>query len=147
MDQRREEDQVMVLPGIYPASAMLLGWKRLVLRHTMWREIAFGTPNSHARPKSCSCASSRVEQSLLMTVPGALVYFSSDILFSFFLFLFLRLVYASEGSRSLMGGSDVVYSLTALTRNPTFCCRVVWLSGGLGSLFLSLVFGVLAWLN
>ena len=120
---------MMVLPGIYRANTVLLGWERLVSRHTMWREIAFGAPNSRAVPTGCSCTSSQVEQSLLRMVPGALVYFNSDILFSFFLFLFLRLVSASEGSRSLMGGSDVVYSLTVLTRNPIFCCRVVWLSG------------------
>ena len=52
----------MVLPGIYRANAVLLGWVRLVLGHTMWREIAFGAPNSRAVSTGCSRASSRVEQ-------------------------------------------------------------------------------------
>ena len=69
-------DQVMVLPGSYRANALLLGWVRLVLRHTMWREIAYGVPNSRAVSVGCSCASSRVEQKLLMLVPGALISIS-----------------------------------------------------------------------
>ena len=79
----------MVLPGSYQANAELLGWVQLVLRHIMWREIVYGAPNSRAVSTVCSCASSRVEQKLLMLVPGALLELPLGIFLSILL-LFLR---------------------------------------------------------
>ena len=79
----------MVLPGSYRANAVLLGWVQLVLRHIMWREIAYGAPNSRAVSTVCSCASSRVEQKLLMLVPGALLV----LLLGVFLFILLLILH------------------------------------------------------
>ena len=96
-----------VLPGIYRANAVLLGWERLVLGHIMRRVIAFGAPNLRVVPAVCSCANSRVEieahvgaRSLSYFVLGVFYYF----------LISLSLVLVSEGSRSGMGRSDVVTS-------------------------------------
>lgn len=76
-----------VLPGIYRANAVLLGWERLVLGHIMRRVIAFDTPNLRVVSKVCSRANSRVETQL-MSVPGAFVILFSGF-FIIFLFLYL----------------------------------------------------------
>lgn len=69
------------------------------------REIASGAPNPRVDwLTGCSCAGGH-RVLVLMTVSGALFSSFSGILFSF---VSLPLVFASEDSRCLMGGSDVM---------------------------------------